>query len=145
MLTGSSVHNQRVERLWRDTYRCAISLYYQIFYYLEDCGELDPDSELDLFCLHLVYLQKINYALKAFMDGWNSHAISTEHNITPTQLFTYGILVRNQDLSDTIGLPDNLDENSLIQANLGVPSVVVPATPNPLTPEQLSELCSVCH
>ena len=60
MITGSSVHNQRIERLWRDVFRCVLSLYYQVFYYLEDCGKLDPVSEIDLFCLHFVYIRKIN-------------------------------------------------------------------------------------
>ena len=35
VLTGSSVHNQRIEHLWRDTFRCVLSLYYQVFHYLE--------------------------------------------------------------------------------------------------------------
>ena len=69
VLTGSSVHNQRVERLWRDTYRCVVSLYYQLFSYLEDTGRLDVDSEVDLFCLHSVYQPKINDALKSLWKG----------------------------------------------------------------------------
>ena len=78
VLTGSSVHNQRVERLWPDTYRCVLSLYYQVFYYLEDTGFLDPNIEADLFCLHFVYEQRINSSLKVFVDGWNNHGLSTE-------------------------------------------------------------------
>lgn len=30
MLTGSSIHNQRIERLWRDLFRCAIQLFYRL-------------------------------------------------------------------------------------------------------------------
>lgn len=137
VLTGSSVHNQRVERLWRDTYRCVVSLYYQIFYYLEDLGELNPDSDLDLFCLHLVYTQKINYALKAFKEGWNNHAISTERNMTPAQLFSCGILLQSSTHAlDTTGLPTH----SNLQTDLSLPSVVIPTTSNPLTSEQLREV-----
>ena len=72
-ITGSSVHNQR--RLWRDTYRCIVSLYYHIFYYLQDKELLDPNSDCDLFCLHLVYKEKINYTLKSFTEGWNNHGL----------------------------------------------------------------------
>lgn len=87
VLTGSSVHNQRVERLWRDTYRCVLSVYYQVFYYLEDTHYLDQASNIDLFCLHFVYEDKINKSLKSFVDGWNCHGLSTENNLSPFQLF----------------------------------------------------------
>ena len=32
MLTGSSTHNQRIERLWRDMHSCVTLLYYRLFY-----------------------------------------------------------------------------------------------------------------
>ena len=35
-LTGSSVHNQRIERLHGDTNRCCLSTFISIFYHLED-------------------------------------------------------------------------------------------------------------
>ena len=47
-ITGSSVHNQRIERLWRDTFRCVGQLYYALFYDMEDCGLLDGDCEKDM-------------------------------------------------------------------------------------------------
>ena len=31
VLVGSSVHNQRIERLWKDSHRCATSVFYQLF------------------------------------------------------------------------------------------------------------------
>ncbi len=47
VLTGSSVHNQRIY--------IQMSVYYQVFHYLEDSGFLDLTSEIDLFCLHFVF------------------------------------------------------------------------------------------
>ena len=104
-ITGSSVHNQRIERLWRDTFRCVLSLYYQLFYYLEDHGCLDPDSETDLFCLHMVYKDRINRTLDSFSNGWNNHAITTENNMSPTQLFTCGYLF-SEDTDHESLVPD---------------------------------------
>ena len=92
VVVGSSVHNVRIERLWRDTFRCVLSVYYQLFWHLEGCGKLDPLSESDLFSLHYVYLPRISNALDMFRCGWNNHAITTEHCKTPLQLFTTGTI-----------------------------------------------------
>ena len=34
MITGSSVHNHRIERLWRDMHRCVTQLYYYFVFLL---------------------------------------------------------------------------------------------------------------
>ena len=98
-ITGSSVHNQRIERLWRDVFRCVISVYYQVFDYFESSNKLNPLSEVDLYCLHAVYISMINNALEAFTSGWNNHALTTEHAATPSQLFAAGILTQRSSLS----------------------------------------------
>ena len=36
IITGSSTHNQRIERFWRDSHWCVTQLYYRLFYFLEN-------------------------------------------------------------------------------------------------------------
>ena len=87
VITGSSTHNERIERLWRDVFRCVVTLFYDTFYGLEAEGTLDPLNETDLYCLHYVYVPKINACLTEFAESWNHHRMSTEHNQTPYQMF----------------------------------------------------------
>uniref|UniRef100_A0A3B3HYF1 Integrase catalytic domain-containing protein n=1 Tax=Oryzias latipes TaxID=8090 RepID=A0A3B3HYF1_ORYLA len=88
VLTGSSVHNQRVERFNRDLNSNCRNVYAPIFYELESLKMLDVDNPTDLFCLHYVYIPRINCTLEEFQAAFNSHSISSEGNKTPVQLFT---------------------------------------------------------
>ncbi len=92
LITGSSTHNQRIERLWRDVHRCVTSLFHHLFHRLEDEGLLDCLNEVDMFCLQYVFLNRINSALTSFMESWNNHSLSSESSSTPNQLFIQGAL-----------------------------------------------------
>lgn len=69
MITGSSTHNQRIERLWRDMHRCVTQLFYRLFYHLEHVGLLSTVNEVHLYALHYVFLPRINNALPAWMES----------------------------------------------------------------------------
>ena len=97
MITGRSVHNQRIERLWRDVFSECTSYYYALFYALEDSGVLDPQNEVDLFALHFVFLEEIQQELDQFKDSWNHHRMRTCQNRTPTQQWILGL--RNYSLN----------------------------------------------
>ena len=92
MITGSSTHNQRIERLWCDVHRSVTLLFYRLFYFLEQQSLLDPLNERDIFVLHYVFVPRINQALTNFQDGWNHHGIRTSGHLSPQQLFTEGAL-----------------------------------------------------
>jgi hypothetical protein len=93
IITGSSVHNQRIERLWRDVHQSVTLLYYRLFYYLEQHDLLDPLCEQHLYALHYVFVPRINKSLEEFRNAWNHHRVRTAHQKSPHQLFTAGLLL----------------------------------------------------
>jgi hypothetical protein len=138
VIVGSSVHNVRIERLWRDAFRCVISVFYQLFYYMEDIGKLNPLSEVDLFCLHFVYIPRISRALENFRNGWNNHAVTTEHSMTPVQLFSSSVI--SNGYAATYQQRSQVSNNDS-QTLTGF--VEVPTTNSPLTQAQEDLLKSI--
>ena len=110
-LVGSSVHNQRIERFWRDMHRCVIQTFYRLFYFLEYQDMLDPVNKFHLFALQYVFLPRINSALQQFAQGWNHHGIRTEHGLSPNQLFTRDMLQLRESNYTALDFFDRVDDN----------------------------------
>jgi hypothetical protein len=91
MITGRSVHNQRIERLWRDVRQTVVRHFASVFRFLEEEQILDPLNDYHVCVLHYIFLPRINIALEEFVIDWNNHPISTEGNRSPNQLWHSGM------------------------------------------------------
>ena len=101
-ITGRSVHNSRIERLWRDLFEGCTSLFYNLFCYMEEAGYLDVDNSIHMFSLHFVFLPKIQHSLRAFQIGWNNHSMSSERGLSPEQQWVQGLALYGRATSHAI-------------------------------------------
>ena len=151
MITGSSVHNQRVERLHRDVTSGVLRSYIGGFNMMERSGLLDPVNEVHLLSLHLVFLQEIKKSLDEFTRQWNYHGLSTEGGSSPLQLWTEGILRsangRNSPLDGILSEEEliwyGVDEEDAISVSEEDQEVIVPSSNIPLSEDQLDYLHSL--
>ncbi|XP_032440596.1 uncharacterized protein LOC116733835 [Xiphophorus hellerii] len=151
-LTGESIHNQRIERLWRDVFLHVL----EPFYNLEDSALLDPSNDVHKLSLHIVFLPEIQSRLEQFRKAWNHHSLRTENNKTPTQIWTERMLANmganstatNNVFGENSNAPETLEE-LLQQHGLWplpttdaeeVPSVVVEPTQTRLSQQQLQSV-----
>ena len=135
-IAGPSTRNQRIERLWRDVFRCVCQFFYYHFYAMEQTGLLDLDNPIHMFVLHIVFITRINTALLEFKNMFNSHRLSTERNWTPNQIWINGMLDPNNPLGknevENIEADEFFGEDPNGPINTGDNNVVV-------TPENLPD------
>uniref|UniRef100_A0A3B3T1B9 Integrase core domain-containing protein n=1 Tax=Paramormyrops kingsleyae TaxID=1676925 RepID=A0A3B3T1B9_9TELE len=89
-IAGKSVHNQRIEHLWRDVWVSVTQIYYEVLHSLEEDCLLDISNTLHLFCVHYVFIKRLQNDLHTFSQGWDNHPLRTEGGLTPNQLWVLG-------------------------------------------------------
>ena len=112
-ITGRSVNNIRIERLWRDVFSQCLSTYYHLFYFMEDNGILDPDNPIHLFALHYIFMIRINSSLASFTEAWNGHPLRTANNLSPFQLWIRGIMHHSHEINPPIQELTDLDDDNI--------------------------------
>ena len=147
VITGSSVHNQRIEHLWKDVFQAVTQFYYHLFYYLEDLHLLDPLDDTHLFALHYVYKPRINQSLDTFCKAWNNHPLRTSNNKSPIQLYTVGMITIRKNGIAALDYYCPVDNNYGV-GELGLSCnfshVTVPGT-TPVTDSNLENLPTIIN
>ncbi|XP_054606590.2 uncharacterized protein [Nothobranchius furzeri] len=132
-ITGRSVHNQRIERLWRDLWQSVVCNYHAVFQYMETTGALDSDNEIHLLCLHYVMIPRINAHLNVFRRTWDRHRISSAGNRSPDQLWISGQLTSEVEPTQPVSLSEwGNDFEGSLPASDSTADIVVPEHPDSL-------------
>ena len=75
----------------RDVFSGGTHIFHSLFHYMENEGILDIGNDVHLCALRYVFKARINNSLKAFAEGWNQHPLSSESNMSPAQLWVWGL------------------------------------------------------
>ena len=104
---------------------------------------LDPSCEEDLYCLHYVFIPRIQHQLDTFRETYSHHKLRTEGNMTPYQLWIQGMSVLNTDSAAVEGATEEFEygidwDGPCVISN--VEHIVIEDVNCPMTAHQSSQL-----
>lgn len=104
VLIGPSTKNVRIERLWLTLGQSKIHVWRRLFYSMEREWGLNPDNDIDIWCLHYVYIPRINAELEEWRKRKNDQRNTSDRlrnaRRTPNEIFEEGII--NMMLDDDL-------------------------------------------
>ena len=83
-ITGKSTHNQRIERFWKEVYQGVLAVSYQLFYFIEDEGILDPLNGLHiwLYSTMLFYTKSKKSLTYGIGPGHSTDCAQLDHHLS---------------------------------------------------------------
>ena len=66
---------------------------------MESSGLLNVEDPIQIFVLHTIFIPRISHCLNEFSEAFNNHAVSTEGNWTPSQMWIDGMIRSNNPLA----------------------------------------------
>ena len=84
---------------------------------MEASGLLDITDYVHLFCLHYIFIPRINSSPTAFQECMDSHPLTSEGCLSPNQLWISGLSKVNEDADlqrEVIKLKHNSIEYSFL-------------------------------
>ena len=101
VVVGPSTKNVRIERLWLTLGTQKLKVFRELFFSMEREVGLNRNSDIDLWCLHYIYIPRLNREL----ENWRLRMNNTKHTAdttegrrrTPSQIFRDGITMMTAD------------------------------------------------
>ena len=106
-MKGKSVHNARIERLWRDCRLFCFDFFMALFMEMESEDILNSGENTHLAALQYIFIPRINKALGNFTAGHNNQPSRSLHNKTPTQAFILSQFSYSPDVPDVLPPVEN--------------------------------------
>jgi hypothetical protein len=93
-LNFSSVHNIRIERLWRDVTRGFGRKWKEFFQLLEVHHDLQPNLDAHIWLLHHLFLGAVNQDAIEWAEAWNHHRLRVPGGgqQSPREMFFFGMI-----------------------------------------------------
>ena len=153
IITGSSVHNCRVDRSHRDIYSGVLFFFARTFSRSGDYELLHVVNDLHAFAWHYAFIPRISECLQEFKGQWENHPIYSEGNLSPIQLYTAGMLENErsgyaavESVFDACSRHDyGFDPSAPVPLEEEDYQVVVPDTSVPLSDQQIAFAENHCN